>query len=108
MKTYRFIYALIIVVFILSACGAQAPAASAHALGRRAAAQHNVQVQVIYYASYPDTYADLLIGKVDGLSAIVGDTLLINNQTSLKFVFPVDASAGADEIIAAPNIQSVT
>jgi NitT/TauT family transport system substrate-binding protein len=69
-------------------------------------AKHNVQVEIHYYESYPQTYADLVVGKVDGLSAIVGDMLLINNQTKLKFVFPVDASDGADVFIVSSDIQS--
>jgi NitT/TauT family transport system substrate-binding protein len=124
MKTFRFLSIIVIAVFVISACGAQEPAAAANpplriavnlwpGLYPAAIAQekgfftkHNVQVEIIYYESYPQTYADLLVGKVDGLSAIVGDTLLINNQKSLKFVFPVDASDGADEFIVGPNIQS--
>lgn len=126
MKAYRFISIFVITAFILSACGAAAPAAESANLPLRIAvnlwpgvypaavaqeegffAKHNVQVKVIYYESYPDTYADLLVGKVDGLSAIIGDTLLINNQTSLKYVFPVDASDGADVFIAGQDIQSI-
>ena len=108
----------------MAACGASAPVASANPPLRIAVnmwpglypaaiaqeqgffAKHNVQVEIHYYESYPDTYGDLLVGKVDGLSAIVGDTLLINNQKSLKFVFPVDASDGADEFIVGPDVQS--
>ena len=123
MKTFRFISIILLAVFVMSACGGQTPAAAANPPLRIAVnlwpglypaaiaqekgffAKHNVQVQIIYYESYPQTYADLLVGKVDGLSAIVGDTLLINNQKSLKFVFPVDASDGADEFIVGTDIQ---
>src|SRR5690349_22499630 len=124
MKTFRFISIILLAVFVMSACGGQTPAAAANpplriavnlwpGLYPAAIAQeqgffvkHHVQVQIIYYESYPQTYADLLVGKVDGLSAIVGDTLLINNQKNLKFVFPVDASDGADEFIVGPQIQN--
>src|SRR6186713_3751582 len=106
MKTFRFLSIIVIAVFVISACGAQEPAAAANpplriavnlwpGLYPAAIAQeqgffekHNVPVEIHYYESYPQTYADLLVGKVDGLSAIVGDMLLINNQKSLKFVFP--------------------
>jgi len=46
-------------------------------------------------------------GKVDGLSAIVQDTLLTTNQKNLKFAFPVDASDGADVVIVGPEVQNV-
>src|SRR5262245_37527516 len=102
MKVYRFVSVLVFAAFLLAACGAQAPAAPADNPPLRIAvnlwpglypaaiaqeqglfAKHNVEVEIHYYESYPDTYGDLLLGKVDGLSAIVGDTLLINNQKNL-------------------------
>ena len=124
MKKFNFISILLIATFILAACGG-APAEEANKTPLRIAvnlwpglypaaiaqeqgffAKHNVQVEIHYYESYPQTYADLVVGKVDGLSAIVGDMLLINNQTKLKFVFPVDASDGADVFIVGPDIQN--
>ena len=124
MKIYRFVSILMLATVLLTAC-AGAPAAPANRPPLRIAvnmwpglypaaiaqeqgffAKHNVQVEIRYYESYPQTYADLVVGKVDGLSAIVGDTLLINNQTKLKFIFPVDASDGADVFIVGPDVQS--
>ena len=123
MKIYRFVSILVAAAFLLVACGGTPvestksplrlavnlwpglyPAAIAQEQGFFA--KHNVQVEIHYYEAYPDTYSDLLLGKVDGLSAIVGDTLLINNQKNLKFVFPVDASDGADVIIVGDDVQS--
>src|SRR4026208_2607251 len=124
MKKFNFVSMLLVAISLLVACGAQAPVAPANPPLRLAVnlwpglypaavaqeqgffAKHNVQVEIHYYESYPDTYSDLLLGKVDGLSAIVGDTLLINNQKNLKFVFPVDASDGADEFIVGADVQS--
>jgi ABC-type nitrate/sulfonate/bicarbonate transport system substrate-binding protein len=121
MKKFRFVSIVLIVMFLLSACGTPTkttktplriavnmwpglyPAAVAQEEGFFA--KYNVQVEIHYYESYPQTYADLVVGKVDGLSAIVGDVLLINNQKKLKFVFPVDASDGADQFIVGPDIQ---
>ena len=123
MKIFRFISIILITLCVTSAC-AQAPAAPVNSPLRIAVnlwpglypaavaqeqgffAKHNVQVEINYYEFYPDTYSDLLLGKVDGLSAIVGDTLLIHNQKELKFVFPVDASDGADVIIVGSDVQS--
>lgn len=124
MKKFNFVSFLLIVTFLLAACGTSAPVAPVNPPLRIAVnlwpglypaaiaqeqgffAKHNVQVEIHYYETYPDTYSDLLLGKVDGLSAIVGDTLLINNQKKLKFVFPVDASDGADVIIVGDDVQS--
>src|SRR5215510_4038385 len=125
MKAYRFVSILVLAAFVLTACGAQAPAAANNPPLRIAVnlwpglypaaiaqeqgffAKHNVQVEIHYYEAYPDTYADLVVGKVDGLSAIVGDMLPIHNQIKLKFVFPVDASDGADVFVAGSDIQSI-
>jgi NitT/TauT family transport system substrate-binding protein len=124
MKNFRFGSVLLITAFILAACGTSAAPASANpplriavnlwpGLYPAAIAQkqgfftkHNVTVDLIYYESYPQTYADLVAGKVDGVSAIVGDELLISGQMNLNFIFPVDASDGADEVIAGADIQS--
>src|SRR4026207_2083398 len=123
MKKFNFVSMLLVAISLLVACGAQAPVAPANPPLRLAVnlwpglypaaiaqeqgffAKHNVQVEIHYYESYPDTYADLVVGKVDGLSAIVGDMLPIDNQTKLKFVFPVDASDGADVFVAGSDIQ---
>lgn len=124
MKILRSVSILLVVAFLLSGCGA-APAASSVKTPLRIAvnlwpglypaaiaqekglfAKHNVPVELIYYESYPKTYADLVAGKVDGLSVIVGDVLVISNKMDLKFIFPVDASDGADEFIAGSDIHS--
>ena len=122
-KKIHVIGMIVAIVLVLSACGTPAvsakpplrlavnlwpglyPAAIAQEQGFFA--KHNVPVEIHYYESYPQTYADLVVGKVDGLSAIVGDVLLINNQTKLKFVFPVDASDGADVFIVGSDVQSM-
>jgi len=124
MKKFSLVSIVLIASFLLIACGT-APSVSTNPPLRIAVnlwpglypaaiaqeqgffAKHNVQVEIHYYESYPDTYADLVVGKVDGLSAIVGDMLSINDQTKIKFVFPVDASDGADVFVAGPDIQSI-
>jgi NitT/TauT family transport system substrate-binding protein len=122
-KNFRFIAILLITTFVLAACGTQTveedkapirlavnlwpglyPSAIAQEQG--IFAKHNVQVDIHYYESYPQTYADLVAGKVDAVSAVIGDVVVMSNQTNLKFVFAVDSSDGADEIIVGPDIQS--
>jgi NitT/TauT family transport system substrate-binding protein len=123
MKTYRFASILVVAAFLLAACGGT-PAASAKSPLRLAVnlwpglypaaiaqeqgffAKHNVPVEIIFYESYPQTYADLVSGKVDAVSAVIGDVVVISNQTNLKFVFAVDSSDGADEFIVGSDIQS--
>jgi NitT/TauT family transport system substrate-binding protein len=124
MKLFRFVFIVLIIAFLMSACGT--PVASVNPPLRIAVnlwpglypaaiaqeegifARHNVKVELVYYESYPQTYADLVAGKVDGVSAIVGDELLISTQMNLNFIFPVDASDGADEVIVGPDIQSAS
>jgi NitT/TauT family transport system substrate-binding protein len=124
MKKFSLVSIVLIASFLLIACGT-APSVSTNPPLRIAVnlwpglypaaiaqeqgffAKHNVQVEIHYYEAYPDTYADLVVGKVDGLSGIVGDMLSINNQMKLKFVFPVDASDGADVFVAGADIQSL-
>lgn len=69
-------------------------------------AKHNVDVELVYYASYPDEASDLVANKVDGISVIIGDILSTSTQKDIQFVFPVDASDGADELIAGPDIKT--
>lgn len=122
MKNLRLVFILLMTAFLLAACGGapqQAnppirlavnlwpglyPAAIAQEQGFFA--QHNVQVELSYYESYPQTYADFVAGKVDALSVVIGDMLVISNQTNLRFVFPVDTSDGADVVIVGSDIQS--
>jgi ABC-type nitrate/sulfonate/bicarbonate transport system substrate-binding protein len=122
-KIYRFVSILVASAFLLVACGGTPvestqpplrlavnlwpglyPAAIAQEQGFFA--KHNVPVEIVYYESYPQTYADLVAGKVDAVSAVIGDVVVISNQTNLKFVFAVDSSDGADELIVGSEIQS--
>ena len=121
-KKINVIGMIVAIVLVLSACGTPAvsakpplrlavnlwpglyPAAIAQEQGFFA--KHNVPVEILYYESYPQTYADLVSGKVDAVSAVIGDVVVISNQMNLKFVFAVDASDGADEFIVGPDIQS--
>lgn len=127
MKT-KLSYAMLVIIVALSlmitACGTPAapvnpplriavdlwpgvyPAAIAQEQGFFA--KHNVQVKLVYYDSYFDTYADLVSGKVDGVTAVINDELLISNQMNINFVFPTDTSDGADVVIAGADIQSVS
>lgn len=124
MKNFRFILIILIAIISLSACETPAkptaaplriavnlwpglyPAAIAQEQGFFA--KHNVNVKLIYYNTYTDTYADLVANKIDGLSAIVGDMLPINIQKNIQFIFPVDASDGADELLAGESIKNVS
>lgn len=122
MKTLRFATLLMITALLLSACGGNAapanpplriamtlwpgvyPAAIAQQQGFFA--KHNVQVELVPYENYPQSYVDLASGKLDGVAAVIGDALLISDSTKLKFVFASDYSDGADQFVAGPEIQS--
>ena len=125
MRHYHRIFSLILViVFVLTACQGNSatgsekpplrfvlslwpgvyPAAVAYDQGLFA--KHGVEVEVVYYESYPQSYSDLAIGKVDGLGVAIGDALLISEKIDIKFIFPADYSDGADQFVVTSDIQS--
>lgn len=123
MKKMRRSLVILVFVMLLSACGATPtpkPAAplrigvnlwpglypAAIAKEKGIFAKHNVDIELIYYASYPDVYSDLVANKVDGISVIIGDILPISTQKNIQMIFPVDASDGADVLIVGPDIKS--
>jgi NitT/TauT family transport system substrate-binding protein len=122
MKKIRLVFILLIITLLLAACGGAPQSdnppirlavnlwpglyAAAIAQDQGFFEKHNVKVEISYYEAYPQTYADFVAGKVDALSVVIGDMLVISNQTNLRFVFPVDTSDGADVVIVGSDIQS--
>lgn len=125
MKLFRITFTLLIVILLLSACGATPtkqpnpplriavnlwpglyPLAIAQEKGFFA--KHNVNVEIKYYNAYANTYADLIAEKIDGVSVIIGDVLPISAQKDVRLIFPVDASDGADEFLVGPEIKSAS
>lgn len=125
MKKLHLISVVLVLVFILTACGFEQnqspienvtlkvvwniwpgdyPVAIAKAKGFFA--KHNVTVDVIYYPNYPEAVVDYATGKVDGLNITVGDLLPLLEKRPSKLVFMADSSEGADELIVDDNIQS--
>ncbi len=125
MKLFRITFTLLMIIPLLSACGA-APTKPANPPLRIAVnlwpglypaaiaqeegffAKHNVNVQLIYYDAYPNTYPDLVADKIDGLSVVIGDILPISTQKNIRFIFPIDASDGADMLIVGPTIKNAS
>ena len=125
MKLFRITFTLLMIIPLLSACGAT-PTKSVNPPLRIAVnlwpglyplaiaqekgffAKHSISVEIKYYDAYANTYADLIAGKIDGASVIVGDVLPISAQKDVRLIFPVDASDGADEFLVSPEIKSAS
>lgn len=69
-------------------------------------AKHGIDVDVVYYESYPTSYSDFAVDKVDAVSVIIGDILPISTSKDIQFIFPVDASDGGDQLLSAADIKS--
>lgn len=127
MKILRFASFLLVLSFILMACGAAPggqpvdditirvpftiwpgnyPIAIAQQQGFFA--KHGISVEIVYYDNYPETYQDYITGNLDGLSVSIGDILPNLDKRPSKIVMLTDSSEGADQLLAANNIQSVS
>lgn len=71
-------------------------------------ARHNVNVEPVYYASFNQAIPDVTAGKIDGVFTVVGNIVLLVSNDNLRAVMIIDSSEGADHIVAAPNIRTVT
>lgn len=125
MKKLHFISVVLVLAFILAACGFAPDQSSAEDVTLKVAwnvwpgdypvaiaqaqgffAKHNVAVDVIYYPSYPEAIVDYATGKVDALNITVGDLMPLLEKRPSKLVFMADSSEGADALIVADNILS--
>lgn len=70
--------------------------------------KHGVKVEIIYAETYPQTYIDYASGKVDALGVSIGDLLPLLEKRPSTVVMLQDDSRGADQLLAADDIQSVT
>jgi NitT/TauT family transport system substrate-binding protein len=68
--------------------------------------EKGLEVEPVYYNSYPDIYSDLASGQIDGAILTIGDVININSVSPVKVVGLSD-DGGADAIIASPEIASI-
>src|SRR5258706_14420345 len=116
MKTYRFISSLVIVAFILSACGAAAPAASEQlplkvawltyngygpffvAQGKELFQKHGVQVQGVQADTTAGEFIDLSGNAADCALVVFSDTVPVAEKNDIKVVMLIDSTNGADQL----------
>jgi len=121
MKTHRFLSILVIAAFVLSACGASAPAEERSPLKvgwilwpgwypiviadqKGFFNDHGVEVEPVFYNTTKETLTDLASGELDGSGEVLSDVLLDSISKDVKVVLLTDNSDGADQLAASPEI----
>ncbi|MEO5886932.1 MAG: ABC transporter substrate-binding protein [Anaerolineales bacterium] len=124
MKTFRFNSIILIVAFLLTACGPSAPAAEHPPLkvGWRLwpgwypiviadqkgfFTAHGVEVELVFYTTIKESLTALASGKVDGASEVLSDVLVDSLCNDVKVVLITANSNGADQLAASPEILGV-
>ncbi len=70
--------------------------------------QQGVNVQTIYLDADEPQLANLVAGKYDGMTIALGNVISVGtDNVNLRIVLKIDQSAGADVIVAQPQIESV-
>lgn len=124
MKTYRLFSILFLIMFLLSACGATAPAEQRPPLRvgwilwpgwypiviadqKGFFNDHGVEVEPILYNTTKETLTDLASGRLDGSGEVLSDVLLDSISKNVKIVLLTDNSNGADQLAASPEIMGM-
>lgn len=68
--------------------------------------KYGVDVEPVYYESFPQAPADLAAGKIDGGLFSIGDALIASEHTEVRVVAAYD-DGGLNTIVAIPEITSV-
>ena len=123
MKTYRIISSVIILVFLLTACGASAPVTERPPLKvgwslwpgwyplviaqeKGLFEKHGVEVELTFFPLYSQALPNLDTRKVDAATLVVGDVLPLASQGEAKIVLITDTSDGGDSIMASSDVPS--
>lgn len=69
--------------------------------------KHNVKVEPLFYEDGSTATADFSAQKMDGAMFVTGDILTLATQAPLKIVLVLDNSAGADQVVAVPDVTTV-
>jgi NitT/TauT family transport system substrate-binding protein len=125
MKTFRFVSLILIAAFLLTACGgASTPSAPVQinfaydywagyypgliAIEKGYYAESNLDVKAIKPENTDSMMGDFLGGKYDFMAISMGDLInLTQRSDDLYFIIVSDESAGADAMMASPDIKSV-
>ena len=68
--------------------------------------KYGVEVEPVYYESFPQAPADLAAGKIDAGLFSIGDALTASEHTAVKVVAAYD-DGGLNTIVAIPEIQTI-
>lgn len=68
--------------------------------------KYGVNVEPVYYESFPQAPADLAAGKIDAGLFSIGDSLTASEHTEVKVVAAYD-DGGLNTIVAIPEIESI-
>lgn len=68
--------------------------------------QRGVKVELVYYAVYGHQASELSSGMIDGGLTVLSDVMFDSISRDVKIVLILDNSIGADQIVAAPEIQN--
>jgi NitT/TauT family transport system substrate-binding protein len=68
--------------------------------------KYGVEVEPVYYESFPQAPADLAAGKIDAGLFSIGDTLLASEHAPVKALAAYD-DGGLNTVVAIPEVESV-
>jgi NitT/TauT family transport system substrate-binding protein len=120
MTNFRFASILLLLVFVLSACGS-APEPERPPLVIEYSAwwgdytlgvaqelglfeKYGVKIEPVYYEVYSDSFPDMAIGQIDAGLFGMGEALTVSGQTKLKMVAIYD-NGGVSTIVGLPEIK---
>jgi len=125
MKTFRFLSMVVILMLLLSACGASA-APSANKAPLKVSwnlwvgfyplviaeknglfEKHGVQVELVLMNGPQDTMVALSNHTVDGSTAVYTDLIPLANENELHAVMVTDSSDGGDQFVSAADVVTV-
>ncbi len=123
-RFFRTVSLLVILVLALSACGGKTTTTNSQPLRvgwslwpgwypliiareKGFFQKHGANINLVYFDKYGDITPALASGMLDGGGLALGDTLLDDLAEDIKVVLITDASDGADQIVASPDIKSV-
>lgn len=70
--------------------------------------EHGVEVIPVHYGSFSTAFPDLATNRIDGINIVPIDLLPIIQNNNVRIIMVTDSSDGADQIVASPEIQSIS
>ena len=120
MKNFRFSSVILILAFVLSACGSTPEPERPPLVVEYSAwwgdytlgvaqelglfEKYGVKVEPVFYEVYSDSFPDMVTGKIDAGLFAMGEALTVSDTTKLKMVAIYD-NGGASSVVSIPEIQ---